>query len=198
MAYFYTPKKDATDNSAASYVSSGPSLPYPDLVVWDDDGKLCCVVMGSRVAIYLSDKGEFVLLGTVRVGSPADPDGAAISVKFVHGVLYCCTRNSIECVFLGDTGGGICHLDSFTIASTSVHTLPGRSILSTYSSLTPPTLPMPLNHPVVLGYQSGSLIVSTVRGLIALPLNHPVRQEKSPREATIPVRISQNFVFILL
>ena len=174
MAYFYTPKKDAPDNSASSYVSSGPSLPYPDLVVWDDDGKLCCVVMGSRVAIYLSDQGDFVLLGTVRVGSPADPDGAAISVKFVHGVLFCCTRNSIECVFLGDTSGGVCHLDSFTIASTSVHSLPGRSLLSTYSSLTPPTLPMPLNYPVVLGYQSGSLIVSHVRGLIALPLSHPV------------------------
>jgi hypothetical protein len=175
MAYFYTRKKGEESNSASVYVSSGPSMPYPDLVVWDDDGKLCAVVIQSRVAIYLSDQPDFVLLGTVRVGSPADPDGAAISVKFVHGVLYCCTRNSIECVFLGDTtSGGICHLDSHVIASTSVHTLPGRSILTGYSSLTPPTLPMPLNHPVVLGYQSGSLVVSTVRGLLGIPLCHPL------------------------
>ncbi|CAB9515767.1 peptidase S8 and S53, subtilisin, kexin, sedolisin [Seminavis robusta] len=174
MAYFYTPKKGATDNSAASFVSSGPSLPYPDLVVWDDDGELCAVVIQSRVAVYLSEQPDFVLLGTVRVGSPGDPDGAAMSVKFMHGVLYCCTRNSIECVFLGDTSGGICHLDSLTIASTTVHQIPSSSILTAYTSLTPPTLPMPLNHPVILGYQSGSLIVSTTRGLIAIPLSHPL------------------------
>lgn len=126
MAYFYTEKKGATDKSASSYVSSGPSIPYPDLVVWDDDGKLCAVVIQSRVAIYLSDQPDFILLGTVRVGSPADPDGAAISVKFIHGILYCCTRSSIEIVFLGDRSGGICHLDSLTLASTAVHSLPGR------------------------------------------------------------------------
>lgn len=174
MAYFYTQKEGTTEKGASSYISAAFTMPYPDLVVWDDDGKLCAVVIQSRVAVYLSEKPDFVLLGTVRVGSPADPDGAAISVKFIHGVLYCCTRNSIECVFLGDTSGGICHFDSLTIASTTVHTLPGKSILTSYSSLTPPTLPMPLNHPIVLGYQSGSLIVSTTRGLIAIPMSQPL------------------------
>jgi hypothetical protein len=192
IAYFYTPKSP-TDNTAASYVSSGPSLPYPDLVVWDDDGKLCAVVIQSRVAVYLSERPDFVLLGTVRVGSPADPDGAAISVKFMHGVLYCCTRNSIECVFLGDTSGGISHLDSLTIASTTVHQIPGSSILTSYTSLTPPTLPMPLNHPVILGYQSGSLIVSTARGLIAIPLSHPLLRIGSLLAAGQSARASKWF-----
>ena len=193
MAYFYTQKEVTAEKSASCYVSAGFSMPYPDLVVWDDDGKLCAVVIQSRVAVYLSDQPDFVLLGTVRVGSPADPDGAAISVKFVHGVLYCCTRNSIECVFLGDTSGGICHFDSLTIASTTVHTLPGRSILTSYSSLTPPTLPMPLNHPIVLGYQSGSLIVSTTRGLIAIPMSHPLLRIGSLLAAGQSVRATKWF-----
>lgn len=193
MAYFYTQKKDTTEIAASSYVSAGFTIPYPDLVVWDDDGKLCAVVIQSRVAVYLSNEPDFVLLGTVRVGSPTDPDGAAVSVKFLHGVLYCCTRNSIECVFLGDTSSGICHLDSLTIASTAVHTLPGRSILTAYSSLTPPTIPMPLNYPIVLGYQSGSLIVSTTRGLIAIPMSHPLLRIGTLLAAGQPVRATKWF-----
>jgi len=107
--------------------------------------------------------------------------------------LYCCTRNSIECVFLGDTSGGICNLDSLTIASTAVHSLPRRFILSSYSSLTPPTLPIPLNHPIVLGYQSGSLIVSTARGLTAIPMSHPLLRIGSLLAAKQSVRATKWF-----
>ena len=49
MSYFYTQKKGEAGNNASVYVSSGPSMPYPDLVVWDDDGKLCAVVIQVRI-----------------------------------------------------------------------------------------------------------------------------------------------------
>lgn len=191
-AYFYTRKINETDY-AANYTSSGPSMPFPDLVAWNDDGRLCAVVLQSRVAIYLNDPPNFVLLGNVRVGSPAYPDGAAISVKFVHGILFACTRNSVVCIFLGDLEGGVCHLDSHVIASTDLHTLPETTIISHYVSLTPPSLPMPLNHPVVLGYQSGSLCVSSVRGVMAIPLIHPLLRIGSLLAAGQPARAKRWF-----
>jgi len=170
-AYFYTRKKDSTDQRANGYVSSGPTLPYPDFCAWDDDGRLCAIVVQNRVAVYLSNAPEFVLLGCVRIGS----GGAEIAnVKFVHGVLYCCTYSSVHCVFLGNVKDGICKLDTYKLASTEVPMVPDKSLLTEYKSLTPPTVPLPLVHPVVLGYQNGSLVLSTVRGLQAIPLSHPI------------------------
>jgi hypothetical protein len=166
-AYFYTRKPGTDETRAAAYISSGPSLPCPDFLEWDDDGRLCAVVVQSRVAIYLSEAPEFVLLGNVQLGSPAEPDATVTGIKFVHGVLYCTTKTAVRCIFLGDLEEGICHLDSFVLASAQG---PGLS----RKSWSPSTLPMTLNHPIVLGYQSGSLLLSTVNGLQAVPLSHPL------------------------
>ena len=174
LAYFYTRKKGQDDTRAAFYVSSGPAFPCPDLVSWDDDGRLVAVVIQDRVAIYLSDEPDFVILGTVRLGSSSDSDVQVVSVRFIHGVLFCTTRSCVQCVFLGDLEGGICHLDTFTLASSDVPKSPSKYLVAEYISLTPPTLPMPLNHPHVMGFQNGSLIISTVSGLQAIPLSHPL------------------------
>jgi hypothetical protein len=174
LAYFYTRKKKSSEENAADYVSSGPAFPCPDVVAWDDDGRLCAVVIQSRVSIYLSDEPEFIMLGTTRLGSSADVDVKVISVRFIHGALYCTTRSSVQCIFLGDLEGGVCHLDAFTLASSDVPVLPSKSIASEYNSLTPPTIPMPLSYPSVLGYQNGALIISTVAGVQAIPLGSPL------------------------
>jgi hypothetical protein len=174
LAYFYTKKKGQEEESAAVYVSSGPAFPCPDIVAWDDDGRLCAVVIQGRVSVYLSDEPSFVILGTTRVGSASDVNAEVISCRFIHGVLYCTTRSSVQCIFLGDLDGGVCHLDSFILASSDVPTFPSKTVVTDYHSLTPPTIPMPLNHPEVLGYQGGSLILSTVSGIVALPLGFPL------------------------
>lgn len=174
LAYFYTKKKGQEEESASTYVSSGPAFPCPDIVVWDDDGRLCAVVIHGMVSIYLSDEPNFVMLGTTRVGSASDVNAEVVSCRFIHGVLYCTTRSSVQCIFLGDLDGGVCHLDSFILASSDVPSIPSRTIVTDYHSLTPPTIPMPLNYPEVLGYQSGSLILSTVSGIVALPLGFPL------------------------
>ena len=166
-AYFYTKKAGTADTE---YVSSGPTLPYPSFVEWDDDGKLCAVVVQGLVAVYLSQEPNFVLLGNVQLGAPTERHVRVTGLAFVHGALYCSTKTAVQCIFLGDAvEDGVCHLDSFVLASADGPTLPHRSF-----SLTPPTVPMTLNHPVVLGYQSGSLLVSTVTGICAIPLHHPL------------------------
>jgi len=176
-AYFYARKRD---EKAASYQSSGPTLPYPDLVTWDDDGRLCAIAVANRAAVYLlGDEGDFVLLGTVRVCSPSVPTAPITTAKFVHGALYCCTCDSVHCVLLGDLEGGICHLDSYLLASTDVPMIPESKAKSSgttepYISLAPTPVSIPLMQPSVLGYQSGSLLVSTLRGVYAIPLNSPL------------------------
>ena len=168
-AYFYT-KKPGTDAGDQTYVSAGPTLPYPDFVEWDEDGKLCAVVVQGLVAVYLSEEPQFVLLGSVQLGAPTERNVKVTGLAFIHGVLYCSTKTTVQCIFLGDAvEDGICHLDTFVLASAEGPSLPHRSF-----SLTPTTVPMTLNHPVVLGYQSGSLLVSTVTGLCAIPLHHPL------------------------
>jgi hypothetical protein len=174
LAYFYTKKKGQDEESAAAYVSSGPAFPCPDLVAWDDEGKLCAVIIQGRVSVYLSDEPSFVLLGTTRLRCGSDTSVDIISCRFLHGVLYCTTRSTVQCIFLGDLKGGICHLDSFVLASSEVSTLPSKTIVSDYKSLFPPTIPMPLVHPEVLGYQNGSLVLSTVSGIVAVPLGFPL------------------------
>jgi len=171
-AHFYTRKPDEQEKGASTYVSTGPTLPYPDLVAWDDDGRLCAVVAANRVAIYLSDLPSFVLLGAVRVSSG---NSKIVHVKFVHGVLYCCSWNAVHCIFLGDLSGGVCMIDTFTIASAVVSNVPDKPTNpNEYNSFSPPVIPLPLAQPFVLGYQSGSLLLSTVRGVQSIPLCHPL------------------------
>ena len=172
LSYFYTKKRGQDEESASIYVSSGPAFPCPDIIAWDDDGKLCALVIKGRVSIYLSEEPNFVMIGTIVIGSSSDVD--VISLRFIHGVLYLTTRSSVQCIFLGDLDGEICHLDSYTLASSNVPMLPSKSIVTDYTSLTPPTIPMPLNHPEVLGYQNGSLILSTITGIVAIPLGFPL------------------------
>lgn len=172
FSHFYTKKKGQEDESASVYVSSGPSLPCPDIVAWDDDGRLCAIAIKGKVMVYLSEEPNFVFLGTVSIGS--SDSGGVISLMFLHGVLYCTTKTSVKCVFLGDLSGDVCHLDTFTLASSSVHVLPNPSIVTDYNSLAPPTIPMPLHHPKILGYQNGSLVLSTTVGVVAIPLGYPL------------------------
>ena len=165
-AHFYTRKQGDTDNNASVYVSTGPTLPYPDMCTWDEDGRFCAVIVQNRVAIYLSEPPVFTLLGAVRVGGSTK----IVSATFVHGVLFCCTWNSVYCIFLGDTEKGICSIDLYNLASSLVTEITATK----RTSFTPPTAALPLIQPVVLGYQSGSLVVSSIRGLHAVPLNHPL------------------------
>lgn len=173
LAYFYTKKKGAIEESAAEYVSSGPAFPCPDLVVWDDDGRVCAVIIQSMVSVYLSEEPEFIMLGTMKVGTPSDVD-APISARFLHGALFVTTRSAVQVIFLGDLDGGTCHVDLFTLASSDISALPSKSVATDYKSLTPPTIPMPLNYPTVLGYQNGALVISTVAGVQAIPLGSPL------------------------
>lgn len=190
-AYFYTRKAGSDDTRASAYISSGPTLPFPSFVEWDDDGRLCALVVQSRVAIYLSEAPEFVLLGNVQLGSPSEVDVTVTGLKFIHGVLYCTTRTSVQCIFLGDLEEGICHLDSFLLASAEGPSLPQKSF--TWS---PSTIPMTLNHPIVLGYQSGSLLLSTVNGLQAVPLSHPLLRIGTLLGAGQPSRAERWFAMV--
>lgn len=95
-AHFYTRKTDEKGTKASEYVASGPTLPFADLVVWDDDGVYCAVVVHSRVAVYKSDPPSFVLIGSVRIAMPSHADPRITSARFIHGVLYCCTVNSVH------------------------------------------------------------------------------------------------------
>lgn len=173
LAYFYTKKRDSKDEDAAEYVSSGPAFPCPDLVVWDDEGRLCAVVVQATVSIYQSEEPNFTMLGTVKVGTSFDNDIQVIGAIFLHGVLFVTTRTAVQIVFLGNLqgDGDVCHLDVYTLASSDLFTLPSKSGVT---ELTPRTIPMALNYPVVLGYQSGSLILSTVSGIHAIPLSSPL------------------------
>ena len=175
FSYFYTKKKGQEDESGSVYVSSGPAFPCPDIVAWDDDGRLCAIAIKGRVSVYLSEEPSFVLLGTVAIGCPSSSgSGDVLSLMFLHGVLYCTTKTTVKCVFLGDLTGDVCHLDTYTLASSSVPMLPNSSIATDYDSLTPPTIPMPLHHPKILGYQNGSLLLSTTVGVVAIPLGSPL------------------------
>ena len=170
-AHFYTRKPDESKQDDASvYVSSGPTLPFPDLVAWDDDGRLCAVVIQNRVAVYLSNIPDFVLLGTVRLNASA----VITNVKFVHGALFSCTWNAVFVTFLGDLDGGVCHVDTLNLATTEVTSALDSFMSDECTLLTQPLVPLPLFQPVVLGYQSGSLVVSTCRGIHAIPLIHPL------------------------
>ena len=172
QAQFYS-HKSFDDLRAESFVSAGPSLPFPETVVWDEDGRLCALVVENRVAVYLSNSPEFVLLGTVHIGSPSVTTTSITGAKFVHGILYCCTWNTVHCVLLGDLTGGICHLDAYLLACTEVAMIPETPLEETLSPFAPIPQHLPLVQPTVLGYQGGSLIVSSLCGVHAVSLNFP-------------------------
>jgi hypothetical protein len=65
-------------------------------------------------------------------------------------------------------------VDCYTLASTYSTASPEDFDEEKYSSFSPQALSSPLVQPNVLGYQNGSLIVSTARGMQAIPLCHPV------------------------
>jgi hypothetical protein len=190
-AYFYTRKLGSDETRASAYISSGPTLPFPDFVEWDDDGRVCAVVVQSRVAVYLSEAPTFVLLGNVQLSSPSEPDVTVTGLKFIHGVLYCTTKTTVRCIFLGDLDEGVCHLDSFLLASAEGPGLPQKGFM-----WSPSTMPMTLNHPIVMGYQSGSLLLSTVNGLQAVPLNHPLLRIGSLLGAGQPARAQRWFEMV--
>eukprot|EP00984_Skeletonema_dohrnii_P024822 scaffold13966_cov110-Skeletonema_dohrnii-CCMP3373.AAC.7 len=179
MAYFYTRKSGAimeNDERASNYMTVGTSIPYPDLLAWDDDGLLCAVAYGSRVAIYLSDPPKFTLLGSVNVvgGSRlGEAEQPIISLKFIHGVLYCSGPSSVHVVFLGNLAeeDTVCELDTYTIASSRSVPLQGTDRSDDF---TPTPVITSLSHPHILTYHSGGLLVSTDVGLRLLPLSHPL------------------------
>ena len=168
MSYFYCRNKDG-NNRASFFTSVGPTLPYPDMVVWDDDGKICAMIIGRRVAIYLVNPPEFTLLGTVNLGTADESDTKVQSAKFLHGVLFCSTQTSVQCIFLGDIDNHniICELDVFVLSSSSA------AIDNIQSSIRPQPQSMPLIRPSILGYFHGSLLVSTVYGVQAISLDNP-------------------------
>jgi len=172
LAYFYSRRMNSEENdqSASSYVSVGPALPYPDLVVWDDDGKILAVIVGRRIAIYLADAPNFTLLSTTYLGTAGETDAKVQSAKFVHGILYCSTQSSIQCIMLGNIENDeiICEAQSFTMLSTM------SSLHSTQSSIQPIPQPMQLIKPSILGYLHGSLLVSSIHGVHAISLSHPI------------------------
>lgn len=190
-AYFYSTSRsislsDSNNGSnvkASSFMTIGPSLPYPDLVVWSDDNKFCCVCAGSRVAIYLSQPPEFTLIGTALL-APNEVDAKILSAKFIHNVLYCTSRASVQCIFFGPVDSSndrVTDLDSFVIVSTDAP-LFSQEISNgvqdkqfTLSSLSPQPFQMVLGgEPQVLMYFCGSLLVSTPSGIKGINLSHPL------------------------
>ena len=161
---------DPGDIRASSYVSVGPALPYPDLVVWDDQGMLCAVVVGQRIAIYLAESPSFTLLGTAHLGSANDIEPKIQSASFVHGVLYCSTQTSIQCIFLGDVENekAVCEIDCYTLASISTASIPLPQ------SIGPIHQQISLLCPSILGYHQGSLLVSSTYGIYAISLSQPL------------------------
>lgn len=179
MAYFYSRKSGAimdNDERASTYMTVGTSIPCPDLLEWDDDGLLCAVAYGSRVAIYLSDPPKFTLLGSVNIAGGSRLDEAEqpiISLKFIHGVLYCSGPSSVHVVFLGNLAeeDTVCELDTYTIASSRSVPLQGAD---NPDEFTPAPVITSLSQPHILTYHSGGLLVSTDVGLRLLPLSHPL------------------------
>jgi len=173
VAHFYTLKPGAEELTAQNFVHTGPTLfiDCPEFCEWDDTGTLCALVVQGFVTIYRSKDEEFVMLGNMLLGAPSERQVTVIDLKFIHGTLYCTTRTTVQCIFFGglDDETGICNLDSFILASAE-----GPTMFYSNSGLDPLTSPLTLNHPTILGYQSGSLLVSTINGIFAISLDHPL------------------------
>lgn len=177
IAYFYSRKSGAIkehDERASSYMTVGPSIASPDLLSWDDDGRLCAMAVGSRVAIYLSEPPKFHLLGSVNIVGTRSfgTEMPLISIRFIHAVLYCSTQSSVHVIFLGDLKDEdtVCELDVFTLASDC---LPPYGVDNPTDSSPIPAVTS-LMYPHILTYHSGGLLVSTSSGLRLIPMSHPL------------------------
>ena len=216
MAYFYSARipsniissSSSTSESiktiqASSYASIGPSIPYPDYVVWSDDGKYCCVVIGARIVIYQSNPPSFSYLGSTLLSSSSSSSDNAIieSAKFIHGVLYCTSRTTVQCIFLGASSDSF---DTFVLASNDLPLLVSShysrsfptnptSSLSYYSTFAPTPLTMSLNCPNILTYYHGSLLVSTCIGIYAISLDHPLLRIGTLLSSNQPTRATTWF-----
>lgn len=173
FAYFYSRKSGAVeehDERASVYTTIGTSIPYPDIVSWDEYGQLCAISYGSRVTVYLSEESAFILLGSVQITSKTQLP--LVSIKFIHGVLYCSTKTSVHVIFLGNLGEGytVCELDVYTIATNGVplHGLDNPDLSFPVPAITA------LIQPHILAYHQGGLLVSSSCGLQLLPLSHPI------------------------
>lgn len=179
LAYFYARKSGAiteNDERASTYTTVGTSIPCPDLLAWDDDGLLCAVAYGSRVVIYLSNPPSFTLLGSVNIigGSLlGEAEESIISLKFIHGVLYCSGPSSVHAIFLGDLADddSVCELDTYTLATSRSVPLYGADSPDGFA---PAPVITSLSRPHILTYHSGGLLVSTDVGLRLIPLSHPL------------------------
>ena len=171
ISHFYCLPSSATDNQASSYVSIGPALPYPDLVVWDDEGNLCAFIVERRVAIYKAKAPNFTLCGTAYLGTDNDTESKVQSAKFILGVLYCSTEKSIQSILLGDIDNDevICETDSFIIASSKSIVIP----VCKYS-IYPAVQQISLMWPSVLCYSQGSLLISSTNGLHRISMGAPL------------------------
>ena len=183
MAYLYARKEgtEASDMRAASYSTVGTSLPYPDLAVWDDAGRTCAMVTGDRIAVYQVQNSSFSLVGTAPVLSAVRSDQGSIvveSLKFIQGVLYVTTQNSLQVVFLCEKEDTESRgtLDSYLLAGPDVPTTSASaaSQQSMSKSFRPTPIPMALNHPSILSYHGSYLLLSTASGVRAVPLSHPL------------------------
>ncbi len=170
IAYFYSLRPSAKDDRASSYSSVGPALPYPDLVAWDDEGGLCALIVGRRIAIYRSYSPYFTLVGTSHLGCKMDFEPVKVqSAKFIHGVLYCSTEKSIQCIFLGDLDKKeqVCYIDNFVLATIEPTIIPSHSI----NSPIPSQIQMSLLWPSILGYHQGVLLISSNNGAHGVSLD---------------------------
>lgn len=170
MSYFYSYRLEIDSSSsmkASNFVSVGPALPYPDMVVWDDYGQLCCFVIGPRIAIYLASETSFVFIGSAQLGSKADVSPCVQSVKFINGVLYCSTQTSVQAIFIGNLDGdNICQIESFPIASMAI---PPKRLPHVVDPIWQQHVS--LLCPSILGYFRGSLLVSNSSGVQCISLN---------------------------
>ena len=178
IAYFYARKSGsikAHDEKASSYLTIGPEMPYPSLVAWDEGGKLCAMAIGSRVAIFLSTPPSFTLLGAVNISTTSKfngDDDPLLSLKFIHGVLYCSSQSSVHAVFLGNLNDPetVCEIDAFALVTNRMPVGgPGNP-----DSSSPVPAFAPLLQPHILAYHCGGLLVSTTCGLRLVPLSHPM------------------------
>ena len=170
MSYIYSRNFDTHESNPKStdFVSVGPALPYPDMVVWDDEGRLCCFVVGPRIAIYAATQSTFIFLGSASLGSRSDVLPHIQSAKFINGVLYCSTQTSVQAIFIGDIDRNdeVCKIDSFLISSIRN---PPRSIPDSIDPTWQRNLT--LSSPSILGYFRGSLMISNSMGIQCLPLD---------------------------
>ena len=191
-AYFYSTSRSvslkdensnsSTDIKASTFLSVGPNLPCPDLLVWSDNAKFCCLCVGTRVAIYLSNPPEFTLVGTTLL-APHEPDPKIESAKFIHNVLYVSSSSSIQIIFFGpktSSDDRVTDLDCFVLATSETSLLPidvicNQESLQSLPYLTPQPSPMVFNGSAsILTYLSGNLLVSTPSGIKGIDLSCPI------------------------